>query len=348
MAKGFIKLPNDRGFVTIPAIIFEDERVSLGAKGLYAQLYYSNQKILCLEDLVELTSSTKEEIESWFMELNKIGYLSTTKTGCTLNIRTQGEKTVARKLDEDAINDKMNAKISKESLHDRIGKIIDSFDTLDSTIKNLLIEFFDNWSFRKGRYSETSNITETRARALINELIGFNLSNDEMADVVRTSINKEYFQFVNPNSDEPKPEIPIAEVLKKITGIVTVKYKDDFPQSVQNKLIEYYTKWLNKEGRFEEAETLHGPKVHSMLIELRSFKMTEQEMLDCVQNSMDKEYFKFIDNRQKNTTTTNTAKSAFKPFDKANITSGSYTTDDIEQIKARAKALESDGKKGIF
>ena len=242
----------------------------------------------------------------------------------------------------------MNAKISKESLHDRIGKIIDSFDTLDSTIKNLLIEFFDNWSFRKGRYSETSNITETRARALINELIGFNLSNDEMADVVRTSINKEYFQFVNPNSDEPKPEIPIAEVLKKITGIVTVKYKDDFPQSVQNKLIEYYTKWLNKEGRFEEAETLHGPKVHSMLIELRSFKMTEQEMLDCVQNSMDKEYFKFIDNRQKNTTTTNTAKSAFKPFDKANITSGSYTTDDIEQIKARAKALESDGKKGIF
>lgn len=257
MSKGFIKLPKDRGFITIPAIIFEDERLSIGAKGLYVQLFNSNNEINSLEDLTKLTTSTKEEIDAWFVELNEVGYISVNKDGsCSMNMKTQGEKTVARKLNKEAVE-----------------------------------------------------------------------------------------QFANKTVEPQKP----LSKYDKIVGLITTQY--DFPTNVKQLLIAYFEKRLSKKGRFIEADELHSGTVRGMLGDLISFHMSEDDMITCIQQSIDKEWFKFVDHRLSSNPAVNTSTnkaSSFKPFDKSNITSGSYTEEEAQSIKERAEALEAEGKKGLF
>lgn len=241
---GFIKVPSHRGFITIPATIFDDERVSLGAKGLYAQLFYSNKEIKSLEDLVDITSSTKDEIDNWFIELNKIGYLTTTKNGgCVMNIKTQGEKTVKRKLDVEAVE-----------------------------------------------------------------------------------------EFTDKVIEPPKPMSAYEKLTKMIES-----YK--FDPKVEQLLKEYFTNWLNKVGRYAEGDDLHGYVARSAINTLVSFHMSDDDMITCIKTSIDKQWRKFVDHRKS---------TSFKPFDKATITSGSYTEEDIAKIRERAAALEAEGLKGTF
>ena len=244
MSKDFIKLPSNRGFITIPSIIFDDNRVSIGAKGLYAQLYYSNSQIESLDDITNITSSTKDEITKWFNELNTIGYLSVKDNICTMVIKPQSEKTVAKKLDMDAVK----------------------------------------------TFTETSHEKEKTANAY-----------EKMIRLIKS------FKF------DPK---------------------------VANLLITYFEKWLNKRGRFAEAEPLHSYVVRARINDLIAFKMCDEDMIKCIQQSIDKEWFKFVDPRIGN--------ASFVSFDKTVLTSGSYTEDDIKKIKERAEMLNKDGKKGIF
>lgn len=242
--KNFIKLPNTRGFITLPSIIFEDNRVSIGAKGLYAQLYYSNNQISSLDDLINVTSSTKEEIHDWFNELNNVGYLNIKDSVCTMVIKPQTEKTVAKKLDKEAVK----------------------------------------------TFIETNHEPEKTLNAY-----------DKMVRLIKS------FKF------DPK---------------------------VENLLITYFEKWLNRRGRFSEAETLHGYMVRAKINDLIAFKMCDEDMIKSIQQSIDKEWFKFVDPRIGN--------SSFIAFDKTTLTSGSYTEEDIKNIKERAELLNNTGKKGIF
>ena len=107
--KDFVKKPKNRDFMVLPALIFEDERISIGAKGLYAQLYYSSSSISSLEELTEVSTSTKEELDTFFDELVKIGYIVINKKGeAEFAIKTQNEKTVAKKIDEDKVEEFKN------------------------------------------------------------------------------------------------------------------------------------------------------------------------------------------------------------------------------------------------
>lgn len=241
----FLHTASLRGYTTIPSTILDDNRISIGAKGLYIQLFYSNKSISSLEDVTKLTTSTKEELDNWFKELANVGYIIVKNNRCDLVAKTQGEKTVAKKLDEEAVE----------------------------------------------AYTET--VTEKKPNAY--------------------------------------------EIMIKIINSY------DLPNNVKQLLTTYFENWLNRKGRYVDADQLHGNKVRLLIGELISFHVSEKTMISIVQNSIDHEYFKFFVPEQPTNTTTKVSQ-----FDKSNITSGSFTQDDIKAIRERAAAMEADGKKGTF
>ena len=125
----------------------------------------------------------------------------------------------------------------------------------------------------------------------------------------------------------------------------------NFDSKIENLLITYFENWMNKRGRFAEAEQLHGYVVRAKINELVSFHMSDDDMITCIQNSIDKEWFKFVDQRAGNQSKVSTEKinrSSSITFDRTLITSGSYTEDDIESIKRKAQQLDEEGKKGTY
>ena len=69
--KDFIKKPKYRDFMVIPALIFDDERLSIGAKGLYAQLYYSSSSISSLDELTDVSNSSFVEVDTSVSSTNE-------------------------------------------------------------------------------------------------------------------------------------------------------------------------------------------------------------------------------------------------------------------------------------
>ena len=257
MAKrDFVKKPKYRDFMVLPALIFEDERLSIGAKGLYAQLYYSSSGISSLEELTSVSTSSKEELDTLFDELVKIGYIVLNKKGeAEFVIKTQNEKTVAKKVDEAHLE-----------------------------------------------------------------------------------------EFKNTAQEQPK----VLNAYEKMVGLIT-SYK--FNEKITNLLIQYFETWMNHRGRFAEADQIHGYTVRAKINDLVSFKMSDDDMITCIQNSIDKEWFKFVDQRegtQPKVAPKHTNTSSHINFDKTTITSGSYTEDDVQKIKERAESLDADGKKGTY
>lgn len=254
--KDFIKKPKHRDFIVIPALIFEDERLSIGAKGLYTQLYYSSSSISSLEEIVQVSTNSKEELDAYFDELINVGYIIVKKGQAEFVIKTQSEKTVAKKVDQESVED-----------------------------------------------------------------------------------------FKNNVQEQPKT----LNAYEKMIGLIN-SYK--FSPNVTNLLIEYFEKWLNHKGRFAETDALHGYIVRNKINTLISFHMSEEDMITCIQNSIDREWFMFVDQRLgsqpkvENKPKVNT--SSIASFDKSQLTSGSYTEDDIKAIKDKAAALDAEGKKGTY
>ena len=259
MAKqDFIKKPKHRDFMVMPALIFDDERLSIGAKGLYAQLYFSSSSISSLEEIVQVSTNSKEELDAYFDELVNIGYIVVKNGKAEFVIKTQSEKTVAKKVDQTSVD-----------------------------------------------------------------------------------------EFKNTVQEQPK----VLNAYEKMVGLINT-YKLD--SKVTNLLISYFENWLNHKGRFAEAEQLHGYTVRSKINTLISFHMSDEDMITCIQNSIDKEWFVFVDQRlgsQPKASTNNGTRvntSSIASFDKSQLTSGSYTEEDIQAIKDKAQALDAEGKKGIY
>lgn len=255
--KDFVKKPKNRDFMVLPALIFEDERLSVSAKGLYAQLYYSSSSISSLEELTEVSTSTKEELDAFFDELVKIGYITINKKGeAEFAIKTQNEKTVAKKIDEAQVE-----------------------------------------------------------------------------------------EFKNTVQEQPK----VLNAYEKMIGLIN---SYNFNEKITNLLIQYFETWMNRRGRFAEADALHGYIVRAKINDLVSFKMSDDDMITCIQNSIDREWFKFVDQRVSTQPNVGPKQkvntSSHANFDKTTITSGTFTEDDIQKLKEKAKALNAEGKKGTY
>ena len=355
--KGFIKIPIDK-FDAIPSYIFGDERLSIGAKGLYVQMYLYNSCILSVEELLDFTTTKKEDIDNYIHELLSFGYLSfDDKDNWSLNIipiiiKTTNMKKVDTKIknSENKI-EQLNKSIN--SINERKNKKITTFNEL--LTKNGISTTFDDikdkddWDISfttlkiyerlKNLYNDI-NLLDSKIEELTNQLNEANIISKSWIDE-KTRLTEERKELVKEKvqdfieTEKPKP----LSIYDKIVGLITQKY--DFSDNVDQMLITYFEKRLSKKGRFADAEDLHSGTVRAMLAELLSFHMSDEDMITCIQTSIDKEWFKFVDHRLSSTTT-------FKPFDKSTITSGSYTEEDIRQIKERAAALEAEGKKGTF
>lgn len=198
--KDFIKKPKNRDFIVLPALIFDDERLSIGAKGLYAQLYYSSSSISSLEELTEVSISTKEELDTFFDELIKIGYIVINKKGeAEFAIKTQNEKTVAKKIDEAQVEEFKNSVQEQPKVlnaYEKMIGLINSYN-FNEKITNLLIQYFENWMNKRGRYAEADQLHGYIVRAKINDLVSFKMSDEDMITCIQNSINREWMKFVD-------------------------------------------------------------------------------------------------------------------------------------------------------
>ena len=113
----------------------------------------------------------------------------------------------------------------------------------------------------------------------------------------------------------------------------------ELPTNIKNLLITYFSNWLCKKGRVAEADPLHKNRVMQIIGEFISYHLSEPDMIDCIQQSIDRGWYKLVPPKQAN---------SFEQFDKTTLTSGSYTQEDIDAIKKRAEELNKDGGKGTF
>ena len=68
-------------------------------------------------------------------------------------------------------------------------------------------------------------------------------------------------------------------------------------ENVTQLLKVYFEKWLNKRGRFADADELHGYVVRAKIGELVSFHLSDDDMITCIQNSIDKETLRKVPNK---------------------------------------------------
>jgi DNA-binding transcriptional regulator YhcF (GntR family) len=244
----FLHTSSIKKIVTMPAYILEDPNVSLAAKGLYIQLYYSNKSICSLAELSTFVDASEEELKKTFEELTEAGYVVIKNSKCEL-----------------------------------LQKAVSSKSTKKTTVEEATA------------YAETT---------------------------------------------QPKK----LNIYEKMTGLVN---RYDLPENVKQLLITYFSNWLGKKGRFAEADALHGNRVMAMIGDLISFHLSEDDIIDCIQTSIDKGWYKFVDPTKKSTTTETTSVNSSN-FNKEDLVSGSYTQDEIDQLKERAKQLEADGKQGVY
>ncbi len=236
----FLKVQGIRKQLTIPTDILNDNRLSVGAKGLYVQLIYSNDSICSLEDLTKLTTNSEDELKEYFKELTTIGYVEITNKQAKL---------------------KHTAPKAVENVEEKVKEA------------------------------------------------------------------EEYAETTQP------PKLNVYDKIKLIIDSY------DLSQNVKNILLVYFEARLNKKGRFAASDDLHANQVRAMIGELVSFHISDEDQITCIQNAIDKQWFKFVKPEPQ----------ASKPkFDKSNLQSGSYTLDDIAQIKKRAEALEASGEQGVF
>lgn len=240
----FVHTTSIKKILTIPSYILDDPNVSLGAKGLYVQLYYSNNSICSLNELLSTVNSTEDELKKYFQELADTGYITIKDNKCDL--------------------------------------------------------------LQKAVSSRSKNKTDTEEAAVYAETV------------------------------QPKK---LSAYEKMINMINSYSLSDN----VKQLLITYFEKRMNKRGRFAEADDLHGYIVRAMIGELVSFHLSEEDEIKCIQTSIDREWFKFVN---PNTSSNNSGSNSI--FINENIESGTYTQDDIDEIKRRADELESIGEKGYF
>lgn len=130
-------------------------------------------------------------------------------------------------------------------------------------------------------------------------------------------------------TEQPKPKNGYEAMIEIIDSY-------DIPQNVKQLLIVYFDKWINRKGRFAEADKLNRNLVRTKIGELVSLHLSDDDMITCVQKSIDMEWYKFVnpnkvigDSKPKN------------QFDTTNVQSGSYSDEEREEILKRLADFNS-------
>ena len=205
MKSGFFKYTNIKG-LTITTDILEDDRLSIGAKGLYVQIVFCNNNLTSLNDITSYTTSTKDEIDEWFKELVDNGYIDVGKKETELLKKPKGAKAIAKSATPTAVATAMNAvtpQTPTANKYDKMVALVNSYELSDN-VKQALITYFEKWMSGKGRYANTE-IHATRVRSIITELISFHCTDEEMISIIQTSIDREWYKFFKPETKQTTP-----------------------------------------------------------------------------------------------------------------------------------------------
>lgn len=169
----------------------------------------------------------------------------------------------------------------------------------------------------------------------INELVdhGYINKNAKGEFVIKNKVSTS--KSKNENIEELKTSIKETTVAPNVKKNKFEFVKDkvnecDLPDTVKTLLIDYFYKWLKGEDRFE-GQVLHknmvDGRINSFLDIKNTYSLTQSEMEQCVKQSIDNHWFKFIWPLVKRS----------NQFDKSTLVSGSYTQNEIEEIKRKAK-----------
>lgn len=120
--------------------------------------------------------------------------------------------------------------------------------------------------------------------------------------------------------------------------------KWNLPQNVKNLLYNYFLMWLKKEGRFAEANTIRPSIVDHLIGELIAMHLDEDGMLYVIQQSIDRQWFKFVEPKGPIVKRTVGGKQA--GFQADGIVSASYTSEEIAKIRQMQQELANNSTEG--
>ena len=215
-----LKTQGIRKMFTMPVDVLNDNRLSIGAKGLYTQILYSNDDICSLEDLTKLSTTPIEELKAYFEELTTVGYIEMNNKQAKLkNTAPKTVENVEEKVKE-AKEYAETTQAPKLSIYDKIKLIIEGYD-LSPNVQQLLLVYFEARLGKKGRFAESDDLHANQVRAMIGDLVSFHLSEEDQITCIQTSIDKQWFKFIAPAA-QPKAAVPTFDKSKLQSGNYTI------------------------------------------------------------------------------------------------------------------------------
>lgn len=200
----FLHTTKIRKIITLPTNYLDDPNLSLEAKGLYTQLYYSNDRITALKDLTDIVNSSEEQLKKAFNELTEYGYVTIKNDRCDLQQKAVSAKSDKKTSTEDAEKYAETTQPKTLNKFEKLMKLIESYketNQFSEDVVALLKVYFEKWMNKRGRFVEADDLHGYIVRAKIGDLISFHASDDEMINIIQQSIDKEWFKFVKPNSE---------------------------------------------------------------------------------------------------------------------------------------------------
>ena len=232
----FIKVQGFRKLITLPSDIFDDTRLSLGAKGLYVQLYYSNDNICALEDLTKLTGNAKEELQEYFSELAKTGYIETSDKGCKLLAKAP-KATVTEETVQQAEKYAEEVQPKKENAYEQIKKYIYGREYFSPKVKDCLFTYFINRLNKQrdpnSRYYSSAKLNAQLIGQIVTELVSFHLDEDTTISVIQKSIDKEWNRFFMPTGSSTSQKTTSWDKSDIVSGSYTPEDIERIKQRAQ-------------------------------------------------------------------------------------------------------------------
>ena len=206
MSEGLISIAKVKNMITLPTYIFDDKRVSLGAKGIFVQICYSKEGILTLSDIAEYANTSEKEIKNYINELIDLGYIEKSKNGSSFSLRHKpySPKMVKEKIDTEDIKESISktkiTPVIKKNIFDTIREKVNILDLQPST-KKLLTTYFIKWLNGEDRFEAQplyKNMLDGRIKNLMDIKEEYSLNQSDLEKCITQSIENHWFKFIWP------------------------------------------------------------------------------------------------------------------------------------------------------
>ena len=198
----FCTIPKTVKMMSICSIFLENVDISLGAKGLYAMLFYMNKNISSLDDIVEYSNTSKEDTIKYYDELVNAGFIVISNTRNGMKVELKREPARLKQIEESKeLSEESKELVNEEkttSKYEKIEKIIKAYDLPDN-VKNLLVSYFEKWLNKRDSFEKAPELHSYIVMEVINKFIALELSEADMIKSIRKSTEKGWHNFYNPN-----------------------------------------------------------------------------------------------------------------------------------------------------